>query len=133
MGRSGCSVLHAEAAVLGDAAFGDVELRHDLDARDDGRVVLAADGRHGLGQHAVDAELDLHRVVAALDVNITGPALQGGKDGGVDQADDGAVAFGGEPVDGDAAVFRAVFVADDVERKAFAGFFQNALATAPSS
>src|SRR5205807_8841812 len=42
-------VAHAEAAVLGDAALGDVELAHHLDAGDDSRVVLFGDGlRHGM-------------------------------------------------------------------------------------
>ena len=34
-------VADAETAVLGDATLGDVKLAHDLDAREDGLVVLA--------------------------------------------------------------------------------------------
>ena len=103
------AVLHPEAAVLRNAALGDVQLAHDLDTRNDGGVMLLADRRHGLREHAVDAELDAHRIVASLDVNVTGPALQRGKDRGIDQANDRAdVALRGQPVDGD-AVFGAGF------------------------
>jgi hypothetical protein len=84
-------VAHAEAAVLRHAALGDVEFAHDLDARQDGLVVLAGDGGHGLLQHAVDAVLDHDTaVVVCLEVDVGGAALERGEDGGVDQADDGA-------------------------------------------
>ena len=63
-------VLHAETAVLRYAALGNVELAHDLDTRDNGGVMLLADRRHRLGEHAVNAELDAHRVVAGFDVNV---------------------------------------------------------------
>ena len=89
--------------------------------------MLLRDGRHGMLQHAVDAVLDDHRLVARLDVNIAGAPLQGGEDGGVDQADDGAdVGFGRQLVDRDGLV-GVLVLGDDVERKAFAGFFQHAL------
>jgi hypothetical protein len=52
------AVFDAEPAVLRDAALGNVELAHDLDTGNDGRVMLFADGRHGVGEHAVDTELD---------------------------------------------------------------------------
>ncbi len=90
-------VAHAETAVLRHAALGDVELAHDLDARDDGGMMLLGDGLHGLLQHAVNTVLDDHRVVAGLDVNIAGAPLQRGKDRGVDQADDGADVGVGRP------------------------------------
>ena len=70
-------VAHAEAAVLRDAALGDVELAHDLDARNDGLVVLARDGRHGLLEHAVDAVLDEQRVVVGLDVDVARRGARG--------------------------------------------------------
>ena len=89
-GALGIAVFHPETAVLGHAALGNVELAHHLDARNDGGMMLLADGRHGLGQHAVDAELDAYGIVAGLDVNVTGAPLQRGKDGGIDQADDRA-------------------------------------------
>jgi hypothetical protein len=120
-------VANAEAAVLGDAALGDVELAHDLDAAEDGGVVLAGDGGHGGLEHAVDAVLDVDIVVVGLDVNVGGAALEGGEDGGVDQANDGAdVFFAGELFDGD--VFVGIVVAgEDVEGEAFAGFIEDAL------
>ena len=81
-------VAHAEAAVLRHAPLGDVEFGHDLDTRDDGGVMLLRDRFHRLLQHAVDAVLDDDRIVASLDVDVAGTPLQGGEDGGVDQADD---------------------------------------------
>ena len=101
-------VVHAEAAVLRHAALGNVELAHDLDTRNDGRVMLFADRRHGLCQHAVDAELDDHRVVAGFDVNIGRAPLQRGEDRGIDQADDRAgIARRRQLVDGE-GLFGAV-------------------------
>ena len=46
-----------DAAVLRQAALGDVHLADDLDARDDGRV-HAVGGGHQLAQNAVDAVAD---------------------------------------------------------------------------
>ncbi len=123
-------VLDAETAILGDAALGNVELAHDLDARDDGRVMLFADGRHGVGEHAVDAELDDDRVVARLDVNVAGAALERGENRGIDEADDRAhVRAGGgrQLVDGDGFVVAGLVLADDVEGKTFARVFEHAL------
>src|ERR1700733_3426990 len=120
-------VTHSETAILGDAALGNVELAHDLDARQDGGVVFAGDRRHGHLQHAVDAVLYDHRVVVGFNANIGGAALERGEDGGVDQANNGAdVFFAGELLDGD--VFFRVFIAGQhVEGEAFAGFVQHAL------
>ena len=104
---SAAFVSHPETAVLRNAALGNVQFGHDLDARNDGGMMLFADRRHGFGQHAVDAVLDATPIVAGLDVNVAGPALKRGEDDGVDQPDDRAdVALRGQPLDGD-----AVFVA----------------------
>ncbi len=112
-GTLGSAVFHPEAAVLRNATLGDIELAHHLDARNDGGVMFFADGRHGLRQHAVDAELDAHRIVASFDVNVTGSTLQRGKDRGIDQANDRAdVALCGQAVDGN-AVFAAGLVFAD--------------------
>ncbi len=86
-------VADAEAAVLRDAALGDVELGHDLDARNDGGVMLLGNGLHGVLQHAVDAVLDHHIVVFRLDVDVAGAALERIENGGIDQPDDGAFVF----------------------------------------
>ena len=86
-------VSRLESAVLRNAAFGNVELRHDLDARNDRRVMLLRDRRHGFGQRAVDAILHADFGVARFDVNIAGSPLQRGKNDRVHQADDRAGLF----------------------------------------
>ncbi len=83
-------VLHAEAAILRNATFGNVELAHDFDTGNNGRVMLFADRRHGVGQNTVDAELDTDRVVLRLDVDVARPPLKGGKNRGIDQANNRA-------------------------------------------
>ncbi len=121
-------VANAEAAILGHAALGNVELAHDLDAAEDGGVVLAGDGRHGFLEHAVDAVLDVEGVVVGLDVDVGGAALESGEDGGIDQADDGAdVFFAGQLLDGDVFVGLVFVASEDVEGEAFAGFVEDAL------
>ena len=97
-----------EASVLRHALLGDVELGHDLDARDDRAVEAAVDRPHRRLQHAVDAVLHVHRVVAGLDVNVARPALNRGVDGRVDQPDDGA-GIGRQLVDGQLLVAGFVF------------------------
>ena len=127
-GALGIAVLHAEAAVLRYATLGDIQFAHHLDARNDGGVMLLADGRHGLGEHAVNAELDAHRIVASLDMNVTGPPLQSGKDRGIHQANDRAdVALRGQPVDGNAVFAAGLVVRNHRQGEAFAGFFEDAL------
>ena len=121
-------VADAETAVLRDAALGDIEFAHDLDARNDGGVPVLRDGRHGVVEHAVDAVLDGDFLVARFDVDIAGAAFEGVEDGGVDQLDDrrDVAVAGGELVDGEGFV-GVLFVADDVEREAFGDFFEDAL------
>ncbi len=89
--------------------------------------MLFADRRHGLREHAIDTELDHHRVVAGLNVNIGSAPLQRGEDRRIDQADNRAgVAGRGQLVDGQRFFDAGGFVlADDGE--AFAGFFEHAL------
>ena len=121
-------VAHAETAVLRDAALGDIEFAHDLDARNDGGVPVLRDGRHGVVQHAVDAVLDDHFLIAGLDVDIAGAPFERVEDGGIDQLDDrrDVAVTGREAVDGERFV-RIVFVADNVEREAFGDLFENTL------
>ncbi len=45
-----------------------------------------------------------------LDMNITGSPLQRGEDRGIDQADDRAVAFAREPIDGNGFVAALILV-----------------------
>src|SRR5206468_7469795 len=49
--------LHADAAVLRDAALGDVDVGHDLQTADDARLDAAGRAHHFV-EHAVDAETD---------------------------------------------------------------------------
>ena len=104
-------VAHAETAVLRHALFGDIQLAHHLDARNDGGLPVLGDGRHGVVQHAVDAVLDGHFLVARFDVNIAGAPLQRVEDGGVHQLDDrrDVAVGGGELVDGEGFVGVALF------------------------
>src|SRR5438309_87105 len=121
-------VADAEATILRDAALGDVELAHDLHARQDGLVVLAGNRRHGLLQDAVDAVLDEQAVVAGLEVDVGGAALKRGEDSGVDKPDDRRnVAFAREPLDRDVLV-GVVVAGEHVEGEALAGLFEDALA-----
>ena len=121
-------IAHAEAAVLGHAALGDIELAHDLDTRNDGRVPVFRKRLHRILQHAVDAVLDGHFLVARFDVNVAGAPLERVEDGGVHQLDhrrDIGIA-GREAVDRKRFV-GVVFVADHVQRKALGDFLENAL------
>ena len=121
-------IPHAEAAVLRHAALGDVELAHDLDARNDGRMPVLGDRRHGVVQHAVDAVLDGDFLVARFDVDVARAPLERVEDGRVDQLDDRRdVAVGGrEAVDRQRLVL-IVLVADHVEREALGHLFEHAL------
>ena len=76
-----------DAAVLRQAALGDVELRHDLDARDD-RGLQPARRRLDVVQHAVDAVADLELVLERLDVDVGRALLDGAVDEHVHQPDD---------------------------------------------
>ena len=61
--------LDLETAVLRDASFGDVELGHDLDARDDG-VVEALRRARALDEGAVDAVAEARGLLHRLDVDV---------------------------------------------------------------
>ena len=76
-------VAHAEAAVLRNAALGNVELAHHLDARKNGGVPVLGQRLHGELQDAVDAVLHDHLGVARFDVDITRAALERREDDGV--------------------------------------------------
>src|SRR5262249_12891755 len=100
---------------------------HDLDAGDDGRVMLLGNLLHRLLQYAIDAVLDDDRAVARLNVDVGGTPLQRGEDRSLDQANDRAdVGLAREFLNRDGFVGVLVF-ADYIERKVFAGFFQYAL------
>ena len=76
-----------DAAVLRQPLLGDVELRHDLDARGD-RVAELHRRRHDVVEDAVDAEPDAELLLVRLDVDVARPLLDRRHQHQVDQADD---------------------------------------------
>jgi hypothetical protein len=114
-----------EAAVLRDALLRDVELGHDLDARDDRAVELLGDRPHGGLQHPVNPVLHMDRVVLCLDVDVTRPALQGGEDRRIHQLDDRAD-VARQPLDRQVVVAVVVFL-QELQVKALGGLLQHAL------
>ena len=98
--RSTClpSTDRPDATVLGHAPLGDVEVGHDLDARDDPAGHLAGHGGDVL-EHAVDAEADPDFPALGGEVEVRGPPLDGLGHEPVDELDDGRVL--GSVVQGD--------------------------------
>ncbi|MNZ31527.1 hypothetical protein D3C78_488280 [compost metagenome] len=82
-----------EAAILGHALFTDVQLGHDLDARNHLVGEGAATGLAGRVEHAVDAVLDGQALAGHAQVDIAGVQLEGVVEGGVDQLDHPALVF----------------------------------------
>src|SRR5690606_19075180 len=76
-----------DESVLRQALLGDVELRHDLDARDDERGDGALRLQY-LAKHAVNAKPDDETVFERLDMDIGRIVLYGLRQDGVDQLDD---------------------------------------------
>src|SRR5262249_26931385 len=66
--------LDAHAAVLREAALGDVEAAHNLQAGDE-RDLKNLGRRHLVDQNAVDAVAEANHALEWFDVNITGPVL----------------------------------------------------------
>ena len=82
--------VEGDAAVLGDAAFGDVDVGHDLEPAD--HPALDRPGRvHDLVEHAVDPEPDPQVVLGRLDVDVRRPVGHRLGDEEVDELDDGGV------------------------------------------
>ncbi len=79
--------LELDAPVLRHAALGDVELRHDLEARDERRLELHRRLHHFL-QRAVDAVAHADLVLEALEVDVRCALLHGVGQDGVDQLHD---------------------------------------------
>ena len=80
--------LQLDAAVLGEAALGDIQLGHDLEARGDG-VFEFQRRLHHLVEQAVDAVAHTHRLLVRLDVDVRRAALHGVHEDEVHQLDDG--------------------------------------------
>ena len=76
-----------DAAVLRQPLLGDVQLRHDLQARRD-RVAELHRRRHDVVQDAVDAEPDAELLLVRLDVNVARALLNRRHEHQVDEADD---------------------------------------------
>src|SRR6266566_4285404 len=67
-------VAQLDTAVLRKPALGDVEVRHDLQAREDRRFQPLRRGQH-LVQHAVHPEADAEDLLVRLEVNVGGALL----------------------------------------------------------
>ena len=120
-------VAHAEAAVLRHAALGDVQLAHDLDARQDRGVPFLGERLHGELQNAVDAVLHDHFGIARLDVDVAGAPLERREDHGVHQANHGAHAGVARELLHGNVFFAVFFLADHLQREAFGGLVEHAL------
>ena len=115
-----------ETAVLRDPLFRDVELGHDLDARDDRLVEFLVDRLHRLVQHAVDPVLDDDFAVPRFDVNVGGAPLQRVEEGRIDQLDDRRL-VGGQAIDREGFLARLVVLEDDLDPELLGGLLQDAL------
>ena len=73
--------------VLGQAALGDVEPRHDLDPGDRRGVPLPGGGDHRV-EDAVDTVPDDELLLVRLEVDVAGPLTDRPEQDGVDEADD---------------------------------------------
>src|SRR6266849_1716920 len=80
-----------DAAVLRQAALGDVELRHDLDARDDGGAQPGR-RRRALTQEAVDPVANDEAVVEGFDMDVGRTAFDAARDQEIDETDDRGLA-----------------------------------------
>ena len=79
--------LDLDTPVLRQAALGDVELGHQLEARNDGGLQLAR-RRFLVEQHPIHPEAHAEFLLERLDVNVARALFEGIRDHGVHQADD---------------------------------------------
>ena len=80
----------ADAAILRQALFGNVQLGHDLQAADE-RGVQRAVGLHHLAQRAVHAKAHAGVALVRLNVNVARAIARGLREQRVEHADDGRV------------------------------------------
>src|ERR1051325_9458596 len=88
---------NVDASVLGQALFGNVHSRHDLDAGNDCRLVALQLGRHWrLVQNAIDAVADAQFIFRRLEMNVRRTVLVRFPNDLVDELDDASllIAFG---------------------------------------
>ncbi len=81
-----------DPAILRQTLFGDIELRHDLDPRDQCAVQRLL-RPHDIAQRAVDAKAHHRRILERLDVNIRSLFARRLREQRVDHADDRRVVF----------------------------------------
>ena len=86
--------LDAHAAVLRQAAFGDVQAAHDFEARGQGQLHLLG-RRRGVHQHAVNAVAQAHHLLERLQVHVAGAVFDGLDEDQVGQLDDRRLLAGG--------------------------------------
>src|SRR5690242_9136430 len=118
------AVADPEAAILRHAPFSNIEVCHHLDAADHVRLMLVGKRVHGLLEGAVDAVLHHHRIVTALEMDVTGAPFQPREDNRIHQPDDWA-----DVVLADQLLKRKIFVpilflADNVQAKLDGGLVQ---------
>ena len=117
--------LDLDPPILGQALFGDVEPRHDLDAGGQGRLDPAGQAEN-IVENAVDAVADLQGALVGFDVNVAGPIANGAGEQEVHQLDDGGVAGFIQEV---AGLFD---LGDDAVRRLFAHFLEKFLGRVPA-
>src|ERR1017187_4745595 len=85
-----------DAAILGQALFGDVQMAQNFDARNDrGLKALELRGNGNVLQHAVNPVADAEFVFEGFEVNVRRAQLDGIFQNLVDEADDGRFILGG--------------------------------------
>ena len=99
----------ADTAVLRDAPLRDVQVRHDLDATDHGRLVLPRRARDVV-QHSVDPVAHPQPVRSGLQVDVARARAQCFENHDVDELDDGRLTGEGAQV-----VERLVFLSEQLE------------------
>ncbi len=125
--ESAAADAQGDAAVLRQTLFGDIELRKNLDARNQ-RAMQRLVGPHHFAQRAVHAKAHHRSGFIGLDVNVRSPFARGLGEQDVEHADDGRVVGGFEQVfhRGDvlhqpAQIDVALHFADDRRGAAIAG------------
>ncbi len=112
-----------EAAVLRHPLLGDVELRHDLDARDDRAVKALVDRPHRRLQDAVNPVFHVDGIFLRLDMDVARASLDRAVEGRVDEPDDRA-RVGRQAVHGQ-RIIRTVVLAQDLELEALGRLLQH--------
>src|SRR5213595_2805457 len=120
-------VFHTEAAVLRDAALGNVQITQHFDAREHRGMPFLGNGLHSVLQHAVDAVFDGDFRVARFDMNVTGAALERGEYDGFHEAHNRARgAIAGQAVAGN-CLFALVFFLGSLKSESFGRLLEHAL------